>query len=87
MPEFKDYEKPFTATPYYDFFDAFLVGLKLETFFLGADACLMSGVYMVDDYYYFQNNITDFTIEAWEAPIMNLSRAIAGNFSSAIINC
>lgn len=63
VPEFKEYQKPFTSTPYYDFFDAFLVGLKLETFFLGSDACLMNGVYMLDDYYYFQNNITDFTIE------------------------
>jgi hypothetical protein len=59
-PVFKSYVKPFTASPYYDFFDAFLLGLKLETFFSGSDACLMSGVYVVDDYFYLQNNISDF---------------------------
>ena len=87
MPEFKDYVRPFTATPYYDFFDAFLVGLKLETFFVGSDACLMSGVYVADDMFYLRNNISDFSAKSWEAPIMNLSRAIAGNFSNVIINC
>lgn len=87
MPQFKDYLRPFTATPYYDFFDAFLVGLKLETFFVGSDACLMSGVYVVDDMYYFRNNITDFEWSSWEAPLMNISRAVAGNFSNVIINC
>jgi hypothetical protein len=59
-PIFKSYVKPFTASPYYDFFDAFLLGLKLETFFSGSDACMMSGVYVVDDYFYLQNNISDF---------------------------
>ena len=87
VPEFKDYVRPFTATPYYDFFDAFLVGLKLETFFVGSDACLMSGVYVADDMFYLRNNISDFSAKSWEAPIMNLSRAIAGNFSNVIINC
>lgn len=87
VPTFKDYQKPFTATPYYDFFDAFLVGLKLETFFVGSDACLMSGVYVVDDLTYFRNNISDFSSKSWEAPIMNISRAVAGNFSNVIINC
>jgi hypothetical protein len=87
VPTFKDYLRPFTATPYYDFFDAFLVGLKLETFFIGSDACLTSVVYVVDDMYYLRNNITDFSWSSWEAPIMNFSRAVAGNFSNVIINC
>jgi hypothetical protein len=52
-PVFKNYRKPFTATPYYDFFDAFFLGLKLETFFSGTDACITSLVYSVDDYSYY----------------------------------
>ena len=59
-PVFKEYVKPFTASPYYDFFDAFLLGLKLETFFSGSDNCIMSAVYVVDDWFYLQNNISDF---------------------------
>jgi hypothetical protein len=86
-PVFKSYVKPFTASPYYDFFDAFLIGLKLETFFSGSDACLMAGVYVIDDYFYLQNNITDFQWSSWEAPIMNFTKAVAGNFSNTIVNC
>jgi hypothetical protein len=37
--------------------------------------------------FYLRNNISDFSAKSWEAPIMNLSRAIAGNFSNVIINC
>ncbi len=59
-PVFKMYVKPFTASPYYDFFDAFLLGLKLETFFKGSESCIMGVVYTVDDMIYFYNNITDF---------------------------
>lgn len=32
-PVFIDLKKPFTASPYYDFVDNFLLGLKLETYF------------------------------------------------------
>jgi hypothetical protein len=52
--------KPFTASPYYDFFDSFLLGLKLETFFKGSEACIMDIVYGVDDVVYLRNNISDF---------------------------
>lgn len=47
----------------------------------------MAGVYVVDDWFYLQNNITDFTWTSWEAPIMNITKAIAGNFSNTIVNC
>lgn len=79
--------KPFTASPYYDFFDAFLIGLKLENFFKGSEACLIDIVYFIDDMFYFRNNISDFTWAHWEAPMMNLSKAFATNFSSAIVDC
>jgi hypothetical protein len=79
--------KPFTASPYYDFFDSFLLGLKLETFFKGSEACIMDVVYGIDDFYYLRNNISDFTLKSWEAPIMNLSKSISGNWSSALVDC
>lgn len=81
------YLKPFTASPYYDFFDAFLLGFKPETFVAGSTNCIMSIVYTVDDFFYFQNNISDFSYKAWEAPIMNLTKAIGGNFSGGIVKC
>jgi hypothetical protein len=52
-PAFVELKKPFTASPYYDFLDAFLLGLKLETFFDRSQECIMAVVYFVDDTYYF----------------------------------
>lgn len=86
-PLFKYYVKPFSASPYYDFFDALLVGLKLENFFKGSEACLFDIVYFIDDLFYFRNNISDFQWQHWEAPMMNLSKAFTGNFGSAIVDC
>jgi hypothetical protein len=47
----------------------------------------MSIVYTVDDIFYLQNNISDFSWKSWEAPIMNFTKAVAGNFSGGIVNC
>lgn len=69
--------KPFSVTPYYDFVDAFMLGLKLETFFVGADACTTTIISGIDDYFYFRNNLTDFSWSSWEAPVMNITKAIA----------
>lgn len=44
-------------------------------------------VYALDDYAYFQNNVTDYNKNSWEAPILNFTRAIGGNFSYVPINC
>ena len=79
--------KPFTASPYYDFFDAFMMGFKPESFVQGSDACLMSVIYAVDDFFYLRNNISDFSWSSWEAPIMNFTKAIGGNFSNSVLNC
>lgn len=86
-PIFIDYKKPFTVSPEYAFFDNFMVGIKLETFFKGSDACIQDLVYFADDVFYLQNNVTDFTIEAFEAPVMNFTKMLAGNFSNALVDC
>lgn len=86
-PVFKGYIKPFTATPYYDFFDSFLLGLKLETFFKGSDACIMDLVYAVDDMSYLYNNFTDFEWKSFEAPFMNFTKAVQGNMTSSLGDC
>jgi hypothetical protein len=64
-----------------------LLGLKIETSISYSGECIDSLVYTVDDYTYFLNNITDFKGSSWEAPILNLSRAIGGNFSYVPLNC
>jgi hypothetical protein len=64
-----------------------MVGIKLETFFKGSDACIQDVVYFVDDIFYLMNNVTDFTIEAFEAPVMNFTKLLAGNFSNALVDC
>lgn len=86
-PVFKFYARPFSKTTYYNYLDAFLTGLKLDSFFAGSDACVLSIVYTVDDGSYLFNNLTDFSWATWEAPIMNISKAISGNFSKSLVDC
>lgn len=86
-PVFKSYIYPFTASPYYDFLDAFLLGLNLEAFFKGSETCILDIVFFIDDMFYLANNISDFNWASWEAPFMNFTKAIAGNFSSGIVDC
>lgn len=86
-PVFKYYIKPFTASPYFDFLDAYLQGLKLETYIKGAETCIMSAVYTADDIMYLFNNLTDFDIRSWEAPVMNVSKIIAGNIANGVFDC
>jgi hypothetical protein len=86
-PVFKEYKKPFTATPYYDYLDNFLQGLKLGSSVAYSDDCIDNVVYTMDDYTYLLNNISDFSKSSWEAPLMNVTRAIGGNFSYVPLNC
>jgi hypothetical protein len=67
--------------------DAFMLGLKLENNVKGAQQCQESLIYALDDLFYLFNNVSDFRLAAWEAPIMNMSKAIAGNFSNSLLNC
>ena len=64
-----------------------MLGLKLETYFDNADECTNAIVYTLDDYTYLQNNVTLSKGVQWEAPFFNFTRAIAGNFSSSIVQC
>ena len=76
---------PFSASPYYDFLDAFLLGVKLETYFEYSTECISGVVFTMDDYSYFQNNITLKT--RWEDPVMNFTYALAGSFSHSVVTC
>jgi hypothetical protein len=62
-------------------------GLKLETYVKGSENCIMSIVYTADDLFYFYNNITDFQLRSWEAPLMNVSKIIAGNVANGVFDC
>jgi len=86
-PIFKYYIKPFTVSPYYTFVEAYLQGLKLETYIKGSENCIMSIIYTADDLFYFYNNITDFQLRSWEAPIMNVSKIIANNVANGVFDC
>jgi hypothetical protein len=59
------------------------LGLKLETDVPESTECIDAVVFFFDDYYYFQNNITaiQHNLGRWEAPIMNFTRMVGGNFS------
>ena len=86
-PAFHYYMQPITSTAYYDYFDSFLLGLKLDTFFQGSDACINDLVYSIDDAAYLYNNVSDFTLKNWIGPVFNVSHMVAGNISSALVDC
>lgn len=49
--------------------------------------CIDSLVFTLDDWTYFKNNLTDYNSKSWEAPILNITRAVGGNFSNIPIKC
>lgn len=78
--------EPFSGTPYYDFLDSFLLGLQLETFFDHAKGCINSLVYTLDDYVYFNRNISSPNAQ-WYDPVLNISQLLAGNFTNSWVEC
>lgn len=86
-PVFIELKVPFSASPYYDFLDAFLLGVKLDTYFDKSTDCINDVVHFVDDISYFQNNLTLSTKEMWDNPLMNLTHMLAGNFSKSWVDC
>ena len=57
-PAFIELKLPFTASPYYDYLDNFLAGLKMNAKIPSVTNCIDSIIYTMDDYAYFENNIT-----------------------------
>ncbi len=51
-PSYIEYKKPFTASPYYNYLDAFLLGLKLETYVDYSQECIDAACYTADDWIY-----------------------------------
>jgi hypothetical protein len=59
----------------------------MENYVKGTQQCQESLIFTVDDGFYLAKNITDFSWSSWEAPIMNLTKLTAGNFSSSLLFC
>lgn len=83
----KIYLKPFSSSSYYGFLDSFLIGIQLSTFFKGSDTCVQDVVSTIDDLSYLANNITDWSLNSLEAPLMNFTRLVASNFSASLVDC
>lgn len=89
-PQFHNQLLPFTSTAYYTYFDAFLLGLKLDTFFQGSGPCIEDIIYTLDDMSFFYNNMSNTQWRKpsqWIGPVFNLSHAAAGNASSSLPDC
>lgn len=76
---------PLTATVYYDYLEAFLLGVNLDAYFSHSSDCTNAIIYTIDDCFYFGNNITLMT--NWSDPLLNISGLIGKNFSSAVLYC
>jgi hypothetical protein len=89
-PQFHNQLQPFTSTAYYDYFDAFMLGLKLDTFFQGSGPCIGDIIYSLDDAAFFYNNMSNTQWRhpnQWIGPVFNLSHAVAGNVSESLPDC
>lgn len=82
--------KPFTETDEYNFVDAFFGGLKLNDFFEYSDDCLNAFIFLVDDAYYLDNNITlvnkNKTEDMWHV-YLNVTHMIGGKGSEIPPQC
>jgi hypothetical protein len=86
-PTFKKHLPPFTLTPYFLYFKAFMDGLKFQNKVKTTDTCMKSIYYAIDDFFYFYNNLTDTTWSTWSGPLLNFTGALSQNFSLSLINC
>jgi hypothetical protein len=87
VPDYTEMKVPFTASPYYDFLDAFLLGLKLETYVDYSTECIDAVCYTMDDWIYLENNYTLTTRADFYGPALNVSAMIAGNFTDSVVEC
>ena len=76
---------PLTATVYYDYVEAFLLGLDLDSYYQKASDCTNAMIYTVDECFYFLNNVT--LMKNWSDPLLNVSKLIGANLSSSVLYC
>jgi hypothetical protein len=81
------YMIPFTASPFFDFLNAFLLGFQPDAFFSGSTLCIFDILYSFDSLVYFRNNVSDWTLNEWFGPVLNITQGIAGYPSSALVDC
>ncbi len=86
-PTYVVLEEPFSTTPYYDFVDSFLLGLKLESYYDSSSECVDALIFTIDDYAYLQNNITLMESNAFMDPLLNITAIIGGNLTAAAKHC
>jgi hypothetical protein len=80
---------PFTQTDKYLKLDAFLIGLKLDDWYLNSTNCLNSLIYVIDDRDYLSNNRTlrkaagEGIIEPW----LNFTGLVGGHLATSLPFC
>ena len=78
---------PFTASPFFDFLNAFLLGFQPDAFFAGSTLCIFDILYSFDSVVYLRNNVSDWTLDEWFGPVLNLTQGVAGYPSSSLVDC
>lgn len=76
---------PLSATVYYDYVEAFLLGVDFDAYFQKASDCTNALIFTVDDGFYVANNIS--LMVNWSDPMLNISAMISGNLSSSVLYC
>ena len=81
---------PFSTSPEFEFFDSFVLGLELETFYEYSTECLDAVVFFIDDWAYLQNNSTlqraDRSLDRFN-PVLNFTGIISGYLATSVYEC
>jgi hypothetical protein len=85
LRQYREVKEPFSVSPFFEYFDSFILGLQLDTFYESASECIDGSVYFIDDWAYIQNNST--YRDVWYDPIVNFTGIISGNASEIVNNC
>ena len=78
---------PFTQTDYFQYYFNFFDGLSLDKNYDYSIECTENLAFLIDDFFYFINNVTLETSANGYSSAVNFTQSIAGNFSKTVENC
>lgn len=79
-------DKPFTSTIYNVYLRAFQSGLKLSSYFDFSTDCVSSMQALLDDIFYFHQNITNPTVTK-NGIAFNITNFLGKNFADSLYKC
>jgi hypothetical protein len=77
---------PFTTTLFFNYFDSFLTGLNLKTWYNSSKECLEPTYFLIDDGYFVRANVTSKN-RTLLGMVLNVTKVMGTNFADIFPNC